>query len=99
MMIASKYGRYDSFVVRAEAAELLLCTSKNCRLFLSLALRISGWSGWGDQPESDENENLDSDLAWHGLSRTVEDKRCYQVMEEPNLSKIIDKLISHHNFG
>lgn len=41
-------------------------------------------------------------VIWHGLSRTLEEKRCYKVMEEPNLSKIIDKLIrliNHQNFG
>lgn len=40
-------------------------------------------------------------VIWHGRSRTLEEKRCYKVMEEPNLSKIIDKLIrliSDQNF-
>ena len=37
---------------------------QNCFIFFPLALSSWGWSGWGDEPETDEIENLDSDLAW-----------------------------------
>ena len=74
---------------------------QSCFIFFPLAFSSWGWSGWGDEPETDEIENLDSDLACVN-SQTLEEKRCYKVMEEPNLSKIIDKLIrliNHQNFG
>ena len=66
MMIALKYDDVDD-VAYVMIPSLSGRKRQNCcfvprRTVFFFFFRSSGWSGWGDQPESDENENLASDL-------------------------------------
>ena len=64
MMIALKYDDVDD-VAYVMIPSLSGRKRQNCCFVPRTVFFFfcsSGWSGWGDQPESDENENLASDL-------------------------------------